>query len=356
MPVSEEYISNFSYSDAINRRVWDNQFAYENFSQNPVVSALGGGASSGTTAATNIMEFVYSAFEYNIKGTQTITAPSIAAYAATVPSLNAEMDQDADDGVEICGGILGTSPTAFKIDADYGKPFYFRLRLAMTNPEHTDDCAMGFRKCEAYQANIDDYADMAVLNVIAGDIKIETIKGGAATSTTDTIDNYTASTIVDLQVNVDASGAVTYLINGVAPTVTAAYSFTAGLFVTPFWFFLHDATNTDVITFSGDFVASNSIVATVNGVALDPVVFTTDQATTIALVAAAIAAVPAVASATVTDTQEITVVFNVGSSNVVDSVVTTGGVSQPTADIVASEDALTGIRLLEWECGQSATA
>ena len=352
MPVSQQYISNYSYSDAINRRVWDNQFAYENFSQNPVVSALAGGASSGTTGATNIMEFIYSAFEYNIKGTQTITAPVVAAYSESIPALNPEMDQTADDGVEICGGILGISPTAFKIDSDYGKPFYFRMRLGLTTPAHTDDCAIGFRKCEAYQANLDDYADMAVLNVIAGDIKIETIKGGASTVTTDTTDTFATSSVMDLQVNVSASGAVTYLINGVAPTVTAAYSFTDALFVTPFWFFLHDATNTDVITFTGDFVADNSIVATVNGVALDPVIFSVDQATTIALVAEAIGEVAAVASSTVTGANEITVVFNVGGSNVVDSVVTTLGLSQPTASIVASVNALTGVRILEWECGQ----
>ncbi len=96
---------------------------------------------------------------------------------------------------------------------------------------------------------------------------------------------------------------------------------------------------------------SNSIVATVNGDALDPVVFNTDQATTIAALAAAIGAVPAVASATVTGVREITVVFEPGSSNEVDSVITTGGATQPEATITPSEDAEIGLRILEWECG-----
>lgn len=350
MVVSQNKINQYDYAAAINRRVWDNQFTFENFCQNPVVSKLGGGASSGTTGDTNIMEFVYSDFEYNIKGTQTITAPVIALVSESISGLNVEMDLTANDGVEICGGILSGNPNAFKIGAS--KAFYFRARITMSNPFNTDDCAFGFRKQEAYQANIDDYADMAVLNIITGDIKIETIKAGAATVTTDTTDNFTSSSVIDVEVAVDADGAVTYLVNGEEPTVTAAYSFTDALFVTPFFFFLHDSTNTDVITFSGDFVTSNSIESTINGVAISPTVsFTTDQATTIALVAANIKTSPLVGSATVTGVNEITVVFLPGGANVVTSVITTGGASQPTASIVATPNATTGLRILEWECG-----
>jgi len=349
MPVTQDKISNFQYSDAINRRVWDNQFTFENFCQNPTVSLVGGGASGGTAGNTNAMEFTWSDFEYNIKGTQTITAPSIALVSESIGALNPEMDLTANDGVEICGGIISTAPNAFKIGAS--PAFYFRSRITMSAPNNTDDCAFGFRKQEAYQANIDDYADMAVLNVITGDIKIETIKGGAATVTTDTTDNFTASSVIDLEVQVDGEGAVTYLINGTAPTVTAAYSFTDALFVTPFFFFLHDSTNSDVIDFDIDFVASNSIVATVNGGALTADVFTTDQATTIALVAAKIATSPVVASATVTGARQITVQFLPGGANVVNSVITSAGATQPVATITATPNATTGLRLLEWECG-----
>lgn len=87
-----------------------------------------------------------------------------------------------------------------------------------------------------------------------------------------------------------------------------------------------------VISFNIDFVSLNSIVATVNGVALDPVVFTSDQATTIAALATEIETADNVTSATVTDTREITVVFD-SPDNTVDSVVTTLGASQPTATI-----------------------
>jgi hypothetical protein len=88
-----------------------------------------------------------------------------------------------------------------------------------------------------------------------------------------------------------------------------------------------------VIQFDIDFVALNSILATVNGVGLTPVVFSVDQATTIAALAAEIATADNVVSATVTDTREITVEFD-SAGNFVTSVVTTLGATQPTATIV----------------------
>lgn len=88
-----------------------------------------------------------------------------------------------------------------------------------------------------------------------------------------------------------------------------------------------------VIDFDIDFVALNSIVATINGVALPAVVFNTDQATTMSDLATAIALDAAVASATVTGLNQITVVFAAAGDNTVDSVVTSLGATQPTATI-----------------------
>lgn len=92
-------------------------------------------------------------------------------------------------------------------------------------------------------------------------------------------------------------------------------------------------TTTAIIDFDSDFVTSNSIVATVNGVALSANVFTTNQATTIAAVATKIGTASGVASSTVTGPRQITVVFTNPGDNVVDSVITTLGASQPTASI-----------------------
>lgn len=100
-----------------------------------------------------------------------------------------------------------------------------------------------------------------------------------------------------------------------------------------------------IITFTGSFVTSNSIVATINGVQLAAVPFTTNNNTTLALLAAQIATSPAVLSATPTNPNIITIIPNVGFNAIVNSIVITGGASQPTYAITyqapATNNALT---------------
>lgn len=235
MPVTPEKIDQYQYDQSINRRWWDNKYVYETFQNNGAVSKVGGGASGGTAGNVNALILPTTAFEYAILGTQTITAPTITVNGLDMGS----MDQTANDGLELNHGVLTSQIPAFIIGTD--NPFFLRARFSIADVSGTDDCAIGFRKCEANQANIDDYADMAVLNVISGDIKIETILGGAATVTTDTTQNWLDTETHELVVNVNASGAVTYTIDGLPPTVTAAYTFTGGLTVMPFFYFLQDS-------------------------------------------------------------------------------------------------------------------
>lgn len=229
-------INQYRYSDAISRNYWD-KYQFEDWNANPVASKVGGGATGGTAGDTNVLMTRDNLWEYNIKGTQTITAPSITNISAGVNALDIGMDQTDNDGVEICPGILSGNRMAFLTNTS--NAFFFRIRMKIADVSGTDDLAIGFREAEAYQANLDDYTDMAVLNVISGDIKIETIVGGAATVTTDTTDNWADAATHELKVLVSSAGVVTYQIDGVAPTVTAAYTFTTGLYVVPFVFFLH---------------------------------------------------------------------------------------------------------------------
>lgn len=227
-------IAKYQYKDSINRRYWDNRYAFENFKQNPVYSNKAGGAAVGAAGDENILILPTTAFEYHILGTQTILAPTTVADGLDMGS----MDQTADDGLELNHGVLSSQNSAFIIGTDLG--FFLRTRFSIVDVSGTDDCAIGFRKVEANQATVDGYADMAVLNVISGDINIETIAGGAATTTTDTTDNWADLATHELQINVSAAGVVTYLIDGVAPTVTAAFTFTDALTVMPFFYFLED--------------------------------------------------------------------------------------------------------------------
>jgi len=92
-------------------------------------------------------------------------------------------------------------------------------------------------------------------------------------------------------------------------------------------------TITSVINFNIDFVTLNSIVATINSTPIAPVVFNTNQATTIADLATALQATAAIATATVTGPRQITAVFAAVGTNTINSIVTTLGATQPTAAI-----------------------
>ena len=204
------------------------------FKTNPIVTAVGGGAASGTGGDVNAMLVDGYTFEIVPLGTQTITAPSI-----TASGLNISMDQAEDDGCIITRGVTARNPESFVVGTDGG--FYFKVPVTIANVSGTDDCAFGFVKATAYESNFDDWEDGAFLNVISGAIYTETMIGDAATVSTDTTDTVADGVTVELELRVDDNGVATFLIDGVAPTVTQAYTFTSGLRVFPCFFFLHAA-------------------------------------------------------------------------------------------------------------------
>jgi hypothetical protein len=108
------------------------------------------------------------------------------------------------------------------------------------------------------------------------------------------------------------------------------------------------AQNLATVVLDADLVTSNSIAVTVNGVALTPIVFAVSHDDTMDAIAAAIAAEPNIASATVGDANNrtITVVADQGEVAFVDSFVVTLGASQATATITnTTSDGLYGVAL-----------
>jgi len=186
----------------------------------------------GTAGDENLLIFDDNVFEYHILGTQTIAAPVRVA-----TGLDVGMDQTADDGIEITQGILANSRSAFVVGTS--KPFFLKVKFSIADVSGTDDCAVGFRLAEAYQANIDDYNTFACLNVISGAIKTETDIDGAGTTTTDTTDTWGDGETHTLEVYVDANGAVTYKVDGTVPTTTIAMTITDADTVIPFFYFLN---------------------------------------------------------------------------------------------------------------------
>lgn len=209
-------------------------YCYEDFKTQPVCQVINATTAlpSGTADTANIARFDNNSFEYVAKGTQTIIGlGNLASTGCSVAG-----DQTDNDGREVsfAGGITSRAPRAYVV----GRAFWARLKFSIATVAGTDDCAFGFRKAEAYQTNLDDYDEMAVLNVISGNITIETILNGGSTASTDTTDNWADAETHELKVLVAADGTVTFQIDGNDPTVSADFSFDAGETVIPFLFFL----------------------------------------------------------------------------------------------------------------------
>lgn len=218
-------------------------YFYTDFRDTPVAQALGGGAATGTGGDENQIVLGGQVFHQHILGTQTIIVPVRVA-----TGLNVGHDQTDNDGIEYTNGIsLATAKRVFTVGTD--QDFFFKVKFSIADVSGTDDCAVGFRKAEAFQANIDDYDEMACLNVISGDIKIETILNDAATTTTDTTDNWADGETHTLEVRVSYAGVVTYKIDGDAPSTTAAFTFDSDEVLIPFFYMLHaNAAQAGVVT------------------------------------------------------------------------------------------------------------
>lgn len=210
----------------------DSEYTFETFNIDPATSGKAGGAATGTAGDENVMIFPNSGFEYHILGTQTIVAPSI-----TATGLNINMDQTDNDGVEVSQGILSNSKHAFTVGTS--PAFFLRVKFSIADVSGTDDCAIGFRKAEAYQAAIDNYDEMAALNVISGNITIETILNNGTTTSTDTTANWADTETHTLTVLVSDTGVVRYEIDGSTPSTTAAFTFDSNEVVVPFFYFLN---------------------------------------------------------------------------------------------------------------------
>lgn len=211
------------------------KFFYEKFDANPVVVQTTGEVADGTAGDVQAMRCSRNLFELVYLGAgQTLLSPSIVA-----AGLDVSLDAADNDGCEITMGITSRSKAAFTVGTDGA--FYAKLKFTITDVSDTDDCLFGFRKAEAYQANVDDYDEMAAFNVNAGNVYLSTILNAGGTTDTDTTNNWADGAQYTLEVRVSESGVVTYKIDGAPPTTVAAFTFDDGEVVVPFFHFLHAA-------------------------------------------------------------------------------------------------------------------
>lgn len=155
--------------------------------------------------------------------------------AMTATGLNIAMDQTDNDGVEIFAGNLSATGRPFIVGTD--PAFKSCVTLAIDDASGTDDFHVMFRKAEVANATVDSYGDRAGLSIVTNAspaaIQIETEVSAGGTTTTDTTDTIADGVTGVWCVLVSAAGAVTYTIDGSAPTVTAAFSFVDGEMLIP---------------------------------------------------------------------------------------------------------------------------
>lgn len=234
----------------------NHKYVLDKFQSQPIAVQNDGTAASGTDAEINLLNTGAAIYELYNNQTATIIVPIIEA-----DGLDLGRDKTDNDGFELTLGITSRSKCAFTV-GDGGRPFFVRAKFKIADVSGTDDFALGFRKAEAYQAAIDDYDEMAALNVISGNVTVETILNAGTTAATDTTFNWADTEVHELYVQVAPSGAVSYKINGVKPgegsvlfdgdgaAMTAEatvgvppFTFDAGEVVIPFVYGLHATTS-----------------------------------------------------------------------------------------------------------------
>lgn len=151
------------------------------------------------------------------------------------------LDKADNDGIEIGLGILAdrARPGCFKVGTD--PAFFMAVKMSVPDVSEHDVCFAGFRIAAAYLDAVNTAAalgtvptDIAGINVDAGDFKTVTrLNTGTATTTDVTVTNWADDEAHELRVNVSAAGAVTYAVDGTAPSDAVAFSFDTGDLVIP---------------------------------------------------------------------------------------------------------------------------
>lgn len=224
-------VKQYQYSDAINRRQWDQKYWFDNFQLNPVTSAVGGGAATGVAGDNNALITINGAYEWNVIGTQTILAPKLDTFG-----LNLVQDNTAGDGIELCMGQTSLSPMAFTINQDAA--FFLQGVFKIQDASGINPLIIGFRKAQAFDATLSNYTDFVSIGIVGtanpNTVKIQTQLNTGGVVTTDTTQTAADGVTIQFKIKVSSTGVVTYEYNYAAPTVVAAFTFDPNDVVIPF--------------------------------------------------------------------------------------------------------------------------
>ncbi len=204
------------------------------FEMPPIGAAVNGAGAAVTTDATaNLMNCDGVLFETQNIGTQTIATP---VWAST--GLDIAGDLTNNEGHEITQGITARAKHAYTVGTD--ADVFIRVTTTITDVSGTDQYLIGFRKAEAYQADWNDYNDLAAVNVVSGAIYSSTILANATTVNTDSTVTWADTASKTVMVKVHTDGRVTFWVDDVRLNVIP-FSFAAGAVIVPFIYFVHDS-------------------------------------------------------------------------------------------------------------------
>jgi hypothetical protein len=215
----------------------------DSFEQQPVIStansadgtALPAEAAAAAVIAMNSgrapYELYYAAVEST--GTAVYKFPRVSADGLELP-----MDDDQTDGptaIELTHGTTARSRCAFTVGTD--EDFFCQATLTIDDISDVTELWFGFRKAEAYQADPDNYDELACVNVglgADGRFNITKILNNAATSTTNTgATAWADGESHTLKVVVRKSGRCEFYVDGTQYTA-AAHTFDSTEVVVPF--------------------------------------------------------------------------------------------------------------------------
>jgi hypothetical protein len=168
--------------------------------------------------------------EFILGAGQTIIAPRMSSTGLLI-----SLDLTDTEGAEYNPGARNNTKYSYTIGTTAA--FYFEATLNAADVSGCNPLAIGFRKVEANNATFANYTDYASIGLSASDganIWLITELNAGGQTKTDTTNTWTDGQSKTLKVLVSAAGVVTYTIGGVAPVVTAAFTFDATDVVIPF--------------------------------------------------------------------------------------------------------------------------
>lgn len=150
-------------------------------------------------------------------------------------------DQVNGEAYEMFAGVLGASGRPAVVGVD--PAFYFCATIEVADASGAADLHVGWRSATQTQtATLTTYLNYATIGLegTSNPNTIQIMTGNDDTDvTTDTTDTWADAASKKLCANVSGAGAVTYTINGSAPTATASFTFDDGDSLIPFIHFGH---------------------------------------------------------------------------------------------------------------------